>query len=159
MFRIVLDPAGGDETLLLDWGDAIRPLRTPTRQDDEVVQIAGADWSQVFCYGNGSTEIEVVRRLTFATHEELAEAQIDKALALPLNKTLALHLRVFDLSGQGSFPAASPAIGGGPEGTATHAHYIAAESSITSADPVPLSPGMHLEISYRIKVGQLVKQP
>lgn len=158
LWRVVLDPGGGSQTILIDWGDRVGPIVFPWEQAVQTSRPVRAAGRSVFARGTAVRELTIEKRLDFDSHEELHEGQLDATLGLPAGDTLACHLRVYDLGGQNGFPASSPAVGGGTEGTYTHAHYISAAAVLRRVEAMPNRTGMNCVVRYTLDLEEPVKQ-
>lgn len=154
MIRAVLDPAGDDEALLLDWGDRTRALTLPWSQNVETVPLIDSDFSAHYARGQVSRQLKLSRRVRFESAAEQLEAQLEAADAISIGKELSLHIRVASLP----FPVALPAIGSAGETSATSSHYIAADAVVVSVSPEMVPRTTHLVINYELSLGALVKQ-
>lgn len=152
--RIVLDPEGADELMLVDWGDTITPFRLPWEQNTDQFGTPEADWGTEFARGGVRRTFEIVKTQQKATWEELMADQLQFDAALPANKELALHIRVAVIP----WPASSPAIGSTEEGTATDTHYIATDCVIRRAESAIMPGRMELETRFTLSIGQLELQ-
>lgn len=148
--RITFDPGGGNELVVLDWGDRMERLpELPWRQAVDRPGYIEATHAGVRARGKVDRTIAVSRRVEYADHEAALAGMLDNDAALPSNITAALHVRTLDLS-------ASPS---GTEEERTAAHYIAATAAIESCEAMASDKlRTAIEYRYRIAVGQLVFQ-
>lgn len=155
VLRIVLDPGGSKELMLLDWGDESEPFALPWEQESDREPFVESDFPGVYARGNVFREVTFKRRIPYSTHHALVVAQFDYDEALPINVELAAHIRIGDLP----LPASSPAIGDPAETSATYAHYIAAGAVLKAVRQVPVIADGVLEQEITLQLGAIVKQP
>lgn len=154
--RIVLDPGGPDELLLLDWGEQFEMFELPWRQQTAMRNGLRGTHGVPLALGNVGRRIAFARKRPAASLIERWVDLLDADAALPIRKRLALHWRV----SAEAWPAGAetPEIGSEDETTATLAHYIAPFSVLEDVTRIPH--GIHQAVVHRYAVlmGALNKQ-
>ena len=148
LVRIVFDPGGASELVILDWDQLGEVGALQWQQVVQTDQIVAADWASIIARGNASRTWSITARTLVTDPMELQYEALDHDADFPLGVTAALHVRVLDMT-----EAAT-----GTEAERTLAHYIAANATIASAVPRPVPEDNALEVAYQIALGALVRQ-
>ena len=148
VMRIVFDPGGANELVLLDWGQLGEVPNLAWAQQVQSDQLIGADWASLAARGNVARAWTIVARETYGSAIQMTYEPLDHDADLPLRIEAALHVRVLDLS-------ADPE---GTEAARTLKHYAAASAVIAGCTPNANPDTMSVDYTYSIQLGALVLQ-
>lgn len=147
LHRIVFDPGGPNELVLVDWGELTVHPRPPWQQRVDRPKYVEAQHADVIALGGVSRDLTVSRAVRYAEGHEEAEADVFRRdAAMPAGKVGVLEIRVLDLT--------AAATGTVQQRTATMFRTTAA---IKGARPVQ-TPGLtEVTYQYTIAVGKFVE--
>lgn len=145
LLRIVFDPGGDNETVILDWLQHGEVQDLAWSQQIQTDQLIGADWANITPRGNIERTWTVTARESYTTAAEMLYEPMDHDADLPINVAAELHVRVLDLS-------ADPE---GTEAARTLKHYKATVATIAGVTPKADPETLLVDYTYQLRLGAL----